>query len=416
MERLKLAIVGCGGMGGRHLLGLKELQQSGMSNVELAAVCDLRPDNAARLAANAAELLGARPRVFSSLGDMARSVPDLAAITVTTEAGSHHVVACEAFDLGLHVLCEKPLGISMRACNLILAAQARAGRVLSVAENYRRDPMARLTKALLAAGAIGQPYLMFDISAGSGNSIVILPWRHDKMKGGIVMDAGVHDADLMLYWLGDVETVYARTRLWEPTRYKGARTGVADFYQAWYQEVPDAVTSTSEDMVVATIQFRSGACANWTQMYAGHGAGFGQRVIYGQKGSLVCGGIRNGVSPVLTPDGQPALTGEALLDLAPDYRLDSLGERLYGAARPAAYKLTFQEADRKILAMEYHEFARCVLTGQKPEVTGEIGRRALGVCYAGMESGLLDRPVSVDDIEQERTAGYESAINAHWRI
>ena len=92
------------------------------------------------------------------MADMARAIPDLAAVVVTSDAGSHHVVACQAFDLGLHVLCEKPLGISMRACNRILAAQARAGKVLSVAENYRRDPMARLTKALLDAGAIGRPY------------------------------------------------------------------------------------------------------------------------------------------------------------------------------------------------------------------------------------------------------------------
>jgi len=46
MEQIKLAIVGCGGMGGRHLFGLQELMQSGMSNVALAAVCDLRRDNA----------------------------------------------------------------------------------------------------------------------------------------------------------------------------------------------------------------------------------------------------------------------------------------------------------------------------------------------------------------------------------
>ena len=135
MDKLKLAIAGCGGMGGRHLLGLKALQQSGMNNVELVAVCDLRPDKADRLAANAADLLGVHPLVFTNIADMHRAVPDLAAVSVTTDAGSHHVVACQAFDLGLHVLCEKPLGITMRACNLTLAAQARAGTVLSVAEN-----------------------------------------------------------------------------------------------------------------------------------------------------------------------------------------------------------------------------------------------------------------------------------------
>jgi predicted dehydrogenase len=423
MEKVKLAIVGCGGMGGRHLLGLKELAQSGMNNVELVAACDLRRDNAERLAHNAEDLLATRPRVFANMADMVRAVPDLQAVAVTTDAGSHHVVACQAFDLGLHVLCEKPLGISMRACNLILAGQARAGKVLSVAENYRRDPMARLTRALLDAGVIGRPYLMFDISASGGSNILILPWRHYKHVGGMVIDGGVHSADLMLYYLGDVDQVYARTGLWEATRYKAAATGVADFYQAWYQEIPEAITATSEDMFVSVVQFKNGATANWTQFYAGHGKGFGQKVIYGQRGSLACGGIRNGVSPVLSLDGRPELTGQVLLELAPDYRLDAIAERLYGAARPASFTysalsctLPFPECDRKLLAIEYHEFARCVLTGEMPEVTGQIGRRALGICYAGLESGVLDRPVTVDEVEAERTAVYQADINAYWRL
>ena len=46
IEPVPLAIVGCGGMGGRHLFGLKELQANGLSNVDLVAVCDLRRDNA----------------------------------------------------------------------------------------------------------------------------------------------------------------------------------------------------------------------------------------------------------------------------------------------------------------------------------------------------------------------------------
>ena len=50
---IPLAIVGCGGMGCRHLLGLKELAGSGLCNLELVAVCDLRADNAERLADDA---------------------------------------------------------------------------------------------------------------------------------------------------------------------------------------------------------------------------------------------------------------------------------------------------------------------------------------------------------------------------
>lgn len=416
MEKIKLAIVGCGGMGGRHLLGLKELDESGMSNVELVAACDLRRDNAERLADKAADLLGGRPAIFGDIPALVKAIPDLAAVVVTSDAGSHHVVACQAFESGLHVLCEKPLGISMRACNRILAAQAAAGKVLSVAENYRRDPMARLTRALIEAGAIGQPTLMFDLAASGQSDILILPWRHYKHVGGMVIDGGVHNADLQLYFLGDAHEVYARTKLWETTRHKGARLGVAGFYEAWRGEIPASITATSEDMFVSVVGFKSGATANWTQFYAGHGKGFSQKVIYGAKGSLVCGGIRNGVSPILTLDDGTELAGDALLELVPDYHLDAITEQLYGAPRPASFSLPFPACDRKLLAIEYHEFARCVLTGQTPEVDGRVGRRALGICYAGLESGVLGRPVLVDDVEAERTALYEADINTHWGI
>jgi predicted dehydrogenase len=416
MEKIKLAIVGCGGMGGRHLLGLKELDESGMRNVELVAACDLRRDNAERLADKAADLLGARPAIFGDIPALVKAIPDLAAVVVTSDAGSHHVVACQAFELGLHVLCEKPLGISMRACNRILAAQAAAGKVLSVAENYRRDPLARLTRALIEAGAIGQPYLMFDLAASGQSDILILPWRHYKHVGGMVIDGGVHNADLQLYFLGDAHEVYARTKLWETTRHKGARLGVAGFYEAWRGEIPATITATSEDMFVSVVGFKSGATANWTQFYAAHGKGFSQKVIYGEKGSLVCGGIRNGVSPILTLDDGTELTGDALLELVPDYHLDGITEQLYAAPRPASFSLPFPACDRKLLAIEYHEFAQCILAGGRPEVDGLVGRRALGICYAGLESGVLGRPVLVDDVEAERTAIYEADINAHWGI
>jgi predicted dehydrogenase len=416
MEHLALAIVGCGGMGGRHLLGLLELRQSGMNNIELLAVCDLRRDNAERLADRAAEYLGRRPCVFTDMAEMAQAVPDLQAAVITTDAGSHHRVTCRAFELGLHVLSEKPLGISMRACKVILAGQAAAGKILSVAENYRRDPMARLTRALLDAGAVGEPTVMFDIGASSGNGIIILPWRHYKHMGGIVIDGGVHNADLMLYYLGDVQDVYARTRICEPTRHRGASSAVSDFYRPWYEEIPESITSTSEDLFVATVGFANGAVGNWTQFYAAHGRGFSQKIIYGSGGSLVCGGIRNGVPPVLVLDDGQELTGEALLPLVPGYRLDDITARLFGSDRPASYHLPFPETDRKLLAIELHEFGACVLQGRTPEVTGETGRRALGICYAGLESGVLARPVTVDEVEQGTTATYQAEIDAYWGI
>ena len=199
MERIPIAIVGCGGMGGRHLRGMKELYDSGMANVELVAACDLKRENAEHLADTAETLLGDRPRVYTDSEAIASALPDLQAVDVTTDSGSHHIVVSSALDLGLHVLCEKPLASTIRGCNLIMAQHQGSDRVLSVAEQFRRDPICRLMRALIETGAIGEPRMYIDVGASGGDRILIFPWRHDKRVGGIFLDAGVRTTDRMQY-------------------------------------------------------------------------------------------------------------------------------------------------------------------------------------------------------------------------
>jgi len=418
MEKIQLAIVGCGGMGGRHLLGLNELRASGMCNVELVAACDLRLDNAEYLADQAEKLLGKRPLVFKDLEAMVAALPYLDAVDITTDSGSHHRVAPAALELGLHVLCEKPLALTIRGCNLIIEAWKRSGKVLSVAENYRRDPMNRLVKALLDEGVVGQPYALFDISAGGGNQIIILPWRHYKHVGGILVDAGVHNADIMQYYLGPVGEVYGKGRLYEPIRYKpqAGGGGVSPFYAHWYSEVPEQIQATAEDALISLLTFENGVLGQWTMFNAAHGEGFGRQVIYGSKGSLRPGGSRNGVGPTLHLDGLGEVKGEAVLDLVPEFHLDAITTQLFGAERLASYSMDFPAADRKLLAIEYHEFAECVLTGKAPEVDAYVGRKALATVYAALESSVLNRPVTVAEVEAEQVSAYQQEINEHLKI
>jgi predicted dehydrogenase len=417
MEKVPFAIVGCVGMGGRHLLGLKELADSGLNNVELIAACDVRQDNAEHLADEAQRLLGYRPRVFGELGDMVSSASNLQAVAITTDAASHHAVAVSAFHLGLHVVSEKPLGLTMHACNCILEAQQRSGKLLSVAENYRRDPMSRLTRALIDSGAIGTPEIYLDISTGGGSDILITPWRHMKDRGGMLLDGGVHNADMMLYYMGDIQEVYARTALWQKKRYKPkGEGGVSGFYQRWASEMPEEIEATAEDTVTAIITFKNGVMGQWTQSYGMHGQGFGQRMIYGSQGSLIPGGTRNGVSPVLKREGQPEMTGAPLLDLVPDFHLDEITACLFGADRLASYSIPFPAADRKLLAIEFYEMADCIIKGTTPEVDGQVGRRAVAMCYSAFESGVQNRPISLDEIETEQAGTYESDINLTRKI
>ena len=71
-DPLRLGIVGCGGMGRRHLAGLAELARCRAYAVDLVAVCDLNERNANDLADEAQSLLGSRPAVFTDQATMVR--------------------------------------------------------------------------------------------------------------------------------------------------------------------------------------------------------------------------------------------------------------------------------------------------------------------------------------------------------
>src|SRR5215212_1182262 len=92
-DPVRLAIVGCGGMGRRHLAGLAELAHCGRRDVDLVAVCDLNERNARDLADEAGVLLGSRPVVFTDMATMVREIDGLEAAACTTDSGSHHLVA-----------------------------------------------------------------------------------------------------------------------------------------------------------------------------------------------------------------------------------------------------------------------------------------------------------------------------------
>jgi predicted dehydrogenase len=314
------------------------------------------------------------------------------------------------------------LAVTIRGCNRVIEAQRRASKVLSVAEQYRRDPMCRLTRALLDAGVIGKLYTLFEIGAGSGDQIIILPWRHDKYAGGIVVDAGVHTCDLMQYYMGNARQVYARTQQYEPIRYKGSRLGVAHFYEHWYAEVPDSIVATAEDSLISIIDFESGTTGQWTTFMAAHGQGFGYSAIYGSRGSLHSPGARNGRPITVHLDQEGELSGDAVLAMVPDFHLDATTARLFGQDRLGSYTFSFPEADRKLLAVEYQEFGECIRTGIQPEVDAYVGRKALalvnaqrgrldnGFAFCGSNAHRATEIISVKELVSALRAEYQEAV------
>jgi predicted dehydrogenase len=416
-NKIPLAIVGCGGMGHRHMYGLKELQESGLSPFELVGACDPNIDNANSLADQAEERLGKRPHPVSSLEELA-ALGDVQAVDICTLPAHHHSVAVEAMERGWHALCEKPVGLTARACKIMRETAERTGCILSVAENYRRDPVNRLAKALLDAGVIGTPRLMLHNTIGGGDSMLISVWRHQKNASGLLLDVGVHFADIMEFFLGDAVSVYAQTRLHEKIR-KNPMSGdtgnhqisSSQVYARWQKEMPAEFEATAEDACYATILFKSGAVAQYTEDHAARGEGIWKRSIHGSLGSMDLPGDRSGKRLTLHRPGQDTIDDARLLDLVPDFRLDEATATLFGGERLFEYNQEFSATDRKLLAVEYWELGQCIEKGLAPEVDIVQGARSVALSYAWMESQQAGRAVTVDEVFADELNGYQAEIN-----
>ena len=392
-----LGLFGCGVMGQRHIKGMGKLHAAGLMNFQLAGVCDLIPDSANHAADLAQEHLGHRPQVFSSFAEMKAAIP-LNGISITTMPEAHVDLGIEAINAGVPVMVEKPIALTTREGKRLVDAARNAGLTLAVAENYRRDPMNRLAKALIDAGAIGTPFLAVQSSSGSGESVIITPWRHLKKRCGIVVDMGVHYTDILEYFMGDIASVEGYNAVIDKQRVGNE----GKLYPA-----------DAEDLSVGAVKFKSGAIANWLLSLAGRGEGLFHRAVYGTAGSLVIPIDRSGKPLRLTVrrnGADVALSEAEQLALVPEFKLHPVTAALFGGERLSHYDMPFADIDANLLAIEYDDFVDAVLNHREPDVTGEQGLRSLALVYGFLESECAGRAVSDEELLSCKVHAYQDEL------
>ena len=390
-----MGLVGCGVMGRRHVIGMKQLKAAGKLNFDLVAVCDIMPANLEKMGDHAEELLGSRPQQFADFDTMIKSVK-LDGIIVTTSPEMHVDVALKAFDAGIHVMVEKPITLTVSEGVRLVDAGKKANRKLAVAENYRRDPINRLGKALVDSGAIGTPFLATQESSGGGEFVIITPWRHRKDRGGIVLDMGVHYTDILEFYLGPIATVVGMNAIVDKQR--------TDQQGAKHE-------ADAEDLSVGVMRFESGAIANWLLNVAGRGEGLFSRMIYGTGGSLAIPGDRTGkpLRLVQRRDGKDVPV-EDLLSLVPDFHLDDVTAALFKGDRLTTYDMVWADIDSNLLGIEQADFVDAAINNREPEVTGEQGLRSLALVFGLLESELLKRMVTLDEVLDGKESPYQAEI------
>ncbi len=344
MNSIRVCLIGAGRAGQVHANSLVKH----LPGAELVAIVDMRKAQREQVAAG----YGVQD-TFESLHEALEKAA-FDAVVITTPTFTHRDLVMAAAAAGKHIFCEKPMALSVRDCDDMIAAADRAGVVLQLGFMRRFDPAFEAAAARIEAGEIGRPMLIKSLTHGPG-----LPpaWAHDlAASNGMLAEVNSHDWDT-IRWLAfsDPLRVYA-----EVGDFKGAVYGVRaeEFY----------------DCALAVVRFESGAMASISGVCPCE-YGYDARVeIVGERGLLQIGALQ----------GQPVIV---------------CTNREQGLIAPVFRSWPERFADAYIREMRH--FIDCLREGRRPRVSGEDGRWAVASVLAATKSFREGRPVEVSEIFKE---------------
>jgi scyllo-inositol 2-dehydrogenase (NAD+) len=339
MADLKVCAIGTGRAGMVHATNFRWH----VPHADLVAVVDADGERAAAAAAE----LGLDGGGFTGLGDALRATA-VDAVVITTPTFTHEALVREAAGHGLHVLCEKPMALTVASCDAMMRACERAGVTLQLAFMRRFDRPFVEAKRDLDAGAIGDVLMVRSLTRGPG-----LPpaWANDvKTSNGMLAEVNSHDFDAVR-WLSGAE--YAEVHARGAARKRpDLLSTLPDFYD---------VAVVSAVMANGSFGIIDGVCPSEY--------GYDARAeIVGERGVLFAGDIRSPGSQRVTREG--------------------------GAVGPhfTSWRERFAEAYRA----EATHFVESVTGGAAPRVGGIDGRAAVAAVVAANRSLRKGRAVRVD--------------------
>jgi 1,5-anhydro-D-fructose reductase (1,5-anhydro-D-mannitol-forming) len=293
-----------------------------------------------------------RAKAFASKHDIRRSTTELAALVggddidavyISTTNELHRDQALAAADAGKHVLCEKPLALTLADARAIVHACRARGVTLGTNHHLRNAATHRAMREAILAGRIGRP-----LFARVFHAVYLPPhlqgWRIDKPEagGGVILDITVHDADTLRFVL-DSEPVAVSAMT--------SRGGMAH--------------EGLEDGVMGVVRFANGSLAQFHDAFTTRYATTGFEV-HGDEGSLI---------------GRDCMTqapkGEVML-------------------RTAKGEENLRLEHENLYARSVGLFSEAAAGHGSPAATGEDGVKSLAVALAASEAARTGRETPID--------------------
>ncbi|MDR3620735.1 MAG: Gfo/Idh/MocA family oxidoreductase [Paludisphaera borealis] len=197
--QIRIGVVGCGGFG---LYALQQFVQ--IPGVRLTAMA-----GTSREASRAAAHRFGVPDIEDVDTLVHRDDVDL--VYIATPPFLHHPQAMKALRAGKHVICEKPLAMTVAQADEMLAEARRGDRLLTANLMQRYNPVSDAVGRLISEKILGEPIHAFFENYASDENLGPDHWFWDRSKsGGIFIEHGVHFFDLFEGWLGRGKVVAAQ--------------------------------------------------------------------------------------------------------------------------------------------------------------------------------------------------------------
>ncbi len=346
MDKVRFGIIGCGVIGPWHARAITDTQEA-----ELVACCDIIEERARKLSND----FGVA-KVYTDYKEMLAD-GDIDAVCVCTPSGMHGMVAMDAARAGKHIMCEKPVEITLPKIDEMVKVARESGVKLGVIFQRRTSPMWHRIKEAIDSGCIGKmvlgdAYLKYFRSQeyyDSGD------WRGtwELDGGGALMNQGVHMVDILRWIMGPIDTIYAN----------------AD-HLARNIEV--------EDTACAVIKYKNGAFGV-LQGTTSVTPGMDHRLeFHGDKGTICVEGERIVKWNVCGEEGDCSGNGNGGVDV-------KIGT---AATKPTSIATEGHQ-------IQIQDLCRAIAEDRDPMVTGEEARKAVEVILAIYESARTGQPVKL---------------------
>jgi scyllo-inositol 2-dehydrogenase (NAD+) len=325
MTKLGIGVVGVGEMGRRHAENLRRL----VPQAHLVAVADVDSVRARQVA----QELEIELAYDSTEALVERK--DIEAVVIASPSGAHPESIRAAAAAGKHILCEKPLALSLEAADSALEAVTRAKVQFQIGHMRRYDPAYEAAMKRLEAGEIGEPVTFKSI----GRDADAPPPSSFKnpLNGHLFLESSVHDFDLAR-WLMRDEVV-------ELHAFAGVRA------------MPELENYGGFDSGIVNLRFSRGAIGNIESFICAR-YGYDVRTeIVGTKGTLFVGSVRATALEVLTDAG---------------------------SGRDVVRHFLVRFADAYLAEMR--DFVQAVITGRPTRVTAHDGRQSLALSLTSEKS------------------------------